>query len=56
VTSVRGGREGFTRCGDFALYVFKGITPVGMEIGVSECPAVFTELGVIGCFNLMRKD
>lgn len=52
-TPVRGGRNRFTCSRDFALYVFEGVASVGMEIRVSECPAVFAKLGVIGCFYLI---
>jgi len=35
-----GGRRGFALGGDFALYVLEGFPPIGLEVGVAECPAL----------------
>lgn len=51
-----GARGGFARGGDFAFYVFEGVAPVGVEVGVAEGPGVFAELTVVGVFHLFFQE
>lgn len=37
------GRGGFALGGDLTLDILKGITTIGLKIGMTECPAVVTK-------------
>jgi len=39
---------------DFAFYVLQGVTALGVEIGVTERPAMFAELIIIRVFDFMK--
>lgn len=53
---VGGAGGGFSGGGDFAFYVFEGVTAVGVEVGVTEGPGVFPELGVVCVFDLDFRE
>ena len=44
----------FSSGGDLAFDVFKRIAPVDVKIGMTECPRVFSKLGVVGVLDLKR--